>query len=563
LTIDQAFTFVLAGNSTNGATTNTPNLHWHLYTGANSADPAFNQQWSIYDRVFDSTICGGLQAVPASPMGQFPLVNYVYSCNTKMDRYQEMVENNVTTTGAVQALQVAMEIFGNHTIGNPTVSRAQSFAFLKGWQGISDATGTGIATGNFWSLLNGWNSGAAIGGPTIRWGMKQGTSTLNPFEFTTPYESNVLQEIYDTLLRAGPYIPTNGAQIIGYMADDYRLVQHSLVVPGVAVDISCPASIGAFPVQGCIKMVLRGDIFFHDGVQVTASDVKFSFENFNSTGGIFSPATTNVVDVVYNPAALPTSLGGMEPVGATEVLYVAVKSLNFFTFFDMTRVPIVPQHVWKTVGASGPCADTSVFKPGTGKGTLQCIVDPAFLSGPGADPVANNMLIGSGPFVCGVRNNVADPTSGFSVLGGGCTNTGTSTVTSGSITLYRYGTGVSHLSGSYFRSNAKYREFAWALTGSGPTLTILDISAIQACFSGQPPPSCAHYRSPDATVTCTIAGPCIGTVSGGNGGPLTGLQKAEVIQWYQTAWTTPIAYGTLDGVLPAPPQLQEDGSLYS
>jgi hypothetical protein len=387
--------------------------------------------------------------------------------------------------------------------------------------------------------------------------MKQGTSSLNPFEFATPYESNVLQEIYDPLLAVAPYIPGTGAQIIGWMANSYLRVNHS-------TDATCPASIGTSSVQGCVKMLLRGDNFFQDGVQVTASDVKFSFENFKVTGGIVSPFTANTVDVVYDPSVLPTTLGGTENPGLPELLYIALASASAFALLDITRVPIVPQHIWKTIGASGPCKDTSISNPGSGKGTPPCTIEPTYLSGPGADPVANNRLIGSGPFVCGVRNNAADPTSGFAVLGGGCTSTGTSTVTTGSITLYRYGSGVSHLSGSYFRNNAKYKEFAWAdTTGIMGTVDVLDLSAISGCFANPAGALCPHYRGPDATITATAAGPNIGAVSGGTGGALTGLQKAEVVQWFGTSWTSPFAYGGLDGVIPAPPQLQEDGSVYS
>jgi hypothetical protein len=559
LTIGDAFTFVFSGSSTDGITTNTPNLDWNLYTGDNSGGPAFNQQWALYDSAFASTICGGTSAVPAGQFGDFPVPNYVYSCNVNMDHYQEMVENNATVTGATQALQVAMEIFGNHTINNPTVSRTQQFAYLKGWQGVSDATGIGIATGNFWSLLNMWNPNPAISGPTIRWGMKQGTSSLNPFEFYTPYESNVLQEVYDTLLRVTPYIPSSGAQVIGWMADDYKLIS-----PGGP----CPASITGFTVRECVEIELRGDIFFQDGVQVTASDVKFSFEDFNATGGIISPSTLNAVDVVYDPSVLPTPLGGTEAPGQSEILYIALKSANAFSLLDIAGVPIVPQHIWKTIGASGPCKDTSITNPGSGKGSSQCTIEPTYLSGPGADPVANNRLIGSGPFICGVRNNAADPTSDFAVLGGGCTSTGTSVVTSGAITLYRYGTGVSHLSGRYFRSNAKYKEFAWAHTTSSvgcfaEEVCLQDVDAISSCFFNPGGTLCPHYRSPDTVLTCTDAGPGIGAISGSTGGVLTGLQKAELVQWWHTSWTFPILYGSLLGVTPAPAVLYEDGCQYS
>jgi hypothetical protein len=660
LTIGDAFTFVFSGSSTNGITTNTPNLDWNLYTGANSGGPAFNQQWALYDSALVSTICGGSSAVPASPTGDFPLPNDVYSCNTKLDHYQEMTENNVTIVGAAESDQVAMEIFGNHTINNPTISRTQQFAFLKGWQGVSDATGIGIATGNFWSLLNMWNANPAISGPTIRWGMKQGTSSLNPFEFTTVFEFNILQEIYDSLLTFTPYIPSTGPQIVGYMANTYSLVSHSGAV-GTA-DANCPAGIpllqtdphihyvetnannvwepgetviydtvtngtfaagdiviagatpalgtplnkdlhlkyvepnadfvwnlgesvvydtnsnglydagepviaGAtpvtFPVQGCVKLNLRGDQFWQDGVQVTASDVKFSYIGFNATGGIVSGSTLNTVDVVYDPSVLPTTLGGTEAPGQPENFYIALGSANAFALLDIVGVPIVPQHIWKTIGASGPCKDSSISNPGQGKSSLQCTIEPTYLAGPGADPVANNRLIGSSAYVCGVRNNAADPTSGFAVLGGGCTNTGTSSVTSGAITLYRYGTGVSHLSGSYFRNNAKYKEFTWAHTSSGTTANIFDVSAISGCFANPAGALCPHYRGPDATITATAAGPNIGAVSGGTGGALTGLQKAEVVQWFGTAWTDPIAYSSLLGVTPAPAVIYEDGSQYS
>src|SRR2546428_10847232 len=90
---------------------------------------------------------------------------------------------------------------------------------------------------------------------------------------------------------------------------------------------------------------LRGDIFWQDGVQVTASDVKFSYEGFNATAGIASGGTQNTVDVVFDPTVLPTSLGGTEAPGQPENLYVALKSASAFSLLDLTGVPIVPQHI--------------------------------------------------------------------------------------------------------------------------------------------------------------------------------------------------------------------------
>ena len=561
LTITDAFTFVFSGSSTDGVTTNTPNLDWHLYTGANSGGPAFNQQWALYDSNLASTICGGSSAVPASPTGDFPLPNDVYSCNRKLDHYQELVEFNGTISGASQALQVAMEIFGNHTINNPTVSRTQQFAYLKGWQGVSDATGIGTATGNFWSLLNAWNPNPAVSGPTIRWGMKQGTSSLNPFTFTTVFEFNILQEIYDGLLAFTPYIPSTGTQVVGYLANSYSLVTH-------ATDPNCPASAspstgGTFPVGGCVKLSLRGDIFWQDGIQLTASDVKFSFENFNATGGIVSPATLNTVDVVYNPAVLPTSLGGTEAPGASETLYIALQSSNAFALLDIVGVPIVPQHLWKTSASSGPCRDTSAATPGSGKGTAPCNVDPNFLAGAGADPVTNNRLIGSSAFVCAPGPYTGPLTPG---LGGGCTSSGTGAVTTGTITLQRYGSGLTPANSGYFRGNANYKQYLWADVNGDGQVNAIDISLTSGCQAnfGSNPTACNHLDGASTTLTCTSAGPCIGASSGGDSNSaVSALEKSQVLRWQGTFWNSPFSYSSLQGVLPAPPALQDDGSTYS
>src|SRR5947199_8659021 len=404
-----------------------------------------------------------------------------------------------------------MEIFGNHTINNPTVSQAQQFAYLKGWPGVSDGTGIGTATGNFWSLLNAWNPSPAVSGPTIRCGMKQGTSSLNPFTVTTVFEFNILQEIYDGLLAFTPYIPSTGTQVVGYLANSYSLVTH-------ATDPNCPASAspstgGTFPVGGCVKLSLRGDIFWQDGIQLTASDVKFSFENFNATGGIVSPATLNTVDVVYNPAVLPTSLGGTEAPGASETLYIALQSSNAFALLDIVGVPIVPQHLWKTSASSGPCRDTSAATPGSGKGTAPCNVDPNFLAGAGADPVTNNRLIGSSAFVCAPGPYTGPSTTG---LGGGCTSSGSGAVTTGTITLQRFGSSVTQAGIAYFRDNANYAQWQWADVNGDGTVDQGDLNTVTACevtFSG---PACAHYDAPAATMSCGTAGACIGVNSGGN-----------------------------------------------
>jgi hypothetical protein len=382
-----------------------------------------------------------------------------------------------------------------------------------------------------------WNQNPVQTGPVIRWGFSAGTNTLNPYLATGQQEGYVLGEVYDTLLRVNPY---NTSQVIGWMANAYTNVTS-------ASDPGCPAVASG----GCLKLSLRGDVFFHDGVQLTASDLKFSIlslaANIVSVGSCL--AANGVFDVSFNPLVL------VQAPDQPEIVYVEFSIAHGLAALScLANVPVLPQHVW-AASTNGQCTST---------GSLQCSVNPSLLSGLGADPVANNRLMGSGPFVCAPSAYTGPNMAG---LGGGCTSTGTGSVSSGgTITLQRYGSGLDHLAGSYFRSNAKYKEFLWADTqGTAGQVDILDVEAILSCTTPTPNSQCSHYSNPDSTIACTGAGACIGTISGGSG-VVTGLQKAEVLQWYTTSWNSPIPYGSLTGVLPAspaPPELEEDGSVYS
>jgi len=267
--------------------------------------------------------------------------------------------------------------------------------------------------------------------------------------------------------------------------------------------------------------------------------------------------------VVYNPAVLPTSLGGTEAPGASETLYIALQSSNAFALLDIVGVPIVPQHLWKTVGSSGPCRDTSATTPGSGKGTAPCNIDPSFLAGAGADPVTNNRLIGSSAFVCAPGPYTGPSTPG---LGGGCTSSGSGAVTTGTITLQRYGSGLTPANAGYFRDNANYKQYLWADVNGDGQVNAVDISLTSGCVAnfGSNPTACNHLDGPSTTLSCTTAGPCIGASSGGDSnGAVSALEKSQVLRWQGTFWNSPFGYSSLTGVLPAPPALQDDGSRYS
>ncbi len=529
-----------------------PNRTWSMYSGGNTLGVAVNTLFFEFNTQDDSDLCGG-----ASP-GQEPSAYYMV-CNTSMDTWSNYGQFAPLPNNAIADTQVANDIAGNHTFNVNLMAHSSQYAWLAGWQGVCNAAGIGIAQGNFYGLLNAWNPSPAVSGPTIRWGQKDSPDTLNPFSATTVTDFDIIQEVYDSLLGFNCYNPSS---LYGYMVNSYQIVQNPGVInPTAQTDSNCPLNVqkanGLFPVGGCVKMVLRGDNSWQDiyncaatvssclaSHSVTASDVKFTWQNIAATGGLLTGNTANTVDVLYNPSSLPSSafgsFGGTQANGQPEIFYIALQQLSAWALFDIAGIPILPQHVWATATSTGPC-----LSPSLGSATVTdlhasdpaCQADTAKLSGPGADPVSNNRLIGSSAFVCASGTLGASGT----VYGGGCSTSGNGTPAAGdTVTLRRFqyqGTSTSqqgslNLNFAYFRTNGKFKNFAWAdylALGSGPNngfgahgvVAINDIQSVASCLGKSAPAgTCttavfAHWSSPAATIAVTSAGPNIGVVNGG------------------------------------------------
>jgi hypothetical protein len=547
-----------------------PNRDWSMFVDGHTLGPNPDQVWNLYNSQFASDLCGGVPNETG--------LNYAYVCNSTFDYWSGNSEFAASPGAAIADLQIAMDIFGNHTFAIPVFGHSSSQAYLMGWTGVSNSPTSGSSdVGNYWSLLNMWNPSPTLPGPTIRWGQDNSPDTLNPFLANYTVAWNVLNEIYDPLLQVNPYNPD---QLFGWMVNSYSIVTNGQ-------DSNCPVTVtrgaASFSVAGCVKLNLPGDISWHDIMScrntdaicleahsVTASDIKFSVAAFNATSGIVAPSTSNILDVVYSPSVLPSAAfgtyGGTESAGQPEVVYVALKSLSAWAVFDLTSIPIVPQHVWATAGSTGPCQTL---------GTPQCSIDPNYITGAGSDPVANNRLIGSGPYVCASGVLGAPGT----VVGGGCgpcTTCGSPDM----IMLTRFGSGL-NLNYAFFRSNGKFKNFSWAdylALGSGPSngfgahgvVTINDIQSVASCLGKSAPSGActpaafAHWSNPAASVSfVSTAGPNIGAVGGG-ASPVSIGTVAQVARWYNTQWLdsltglgpVPLLYGAngnqLPGAQPAP-----------
>jgi hypothetical protein len=554
-----------------------PNTGWQLYAGGQFfPTPTPDTEWRLYDGSFASDFCGG------SPGLQSP--NYAFVCNARHDYWIEQSHFLSTPAAATAALQVAMEIFGNHTFNIPIWTPSVQYAYTKGWTGVSNAAGIGAARGNRWTLLNAWHSNPALLGPAIRWGQKDATSSLNVFSYKTDVEADVVNEVYDALLVTNPQSPT---QIIGWMANFYQKVTPS-VDPTQPCHTPYTNSRGTFTVATCLQIQLSGIIPFHDIYNcaasnatcltthtVTASDVKFSFANFNATGSLITPSTQNTIDVVYNTNQLPTALGGTKGQGESETLYIYLHNDNAWALNDITGIPIIPQRLWVTQTA--PKLVNGVFAPCTDLGGLSCTVDPAFTAGTQSDPILGNRFVGSGPYVC------ASGALGVSgtVIGGGCTfdstgvQTGQAIPVGGTAILRRFlTTSGLDTNFAYFRTNSKFQAQQWAAYPTGSVVPAgAFVTAINACKANAAAvggvnnyPACQHYNTVAAGLACvTTAGACTAIVGGGRGtlpaNPIPVLIQINRWRVSSPSWTSGVPnYGALVGAQAMPQTLHEDGS---
>ncbi len=539
LLISQVIIDVFPACTTSACTA--PNVSWGMYTAGWGLTATFDQEWALYNSRFAGVSTG----TPCNGDGSIHGQDYIHFCNARHDTLTNGVEFALDAGHSIANLQAAMEIFGNHTATIPIWSGANQFGYLKGWTGVSDAKGVGPP--NFFTLLNMWNPNPVVPG-TIRWGFKQGTSTLNPYNFATVWENYIISSVYDSLLAADPYNPTS---LFGWMVNGWTAQS-----PGTG---QCPTTENdsttgvATPVKQCIKLALRNDISFHDGVKLTAGDVKYTFISDKVSGApeAFSP----VIDVNY--------LDDSDFV-------IVMSQTGPFQLNNVGGVPIVPSHLWsldKTLtGGQQLQADKCTV---TSQPNGACTLDKSLLFGTSSDAVSNNRLIGSGAWEC---------VNSTGVVGGGCTSTGLdSTGPGNTITLTRFGLGQNPLDPgkSYFRSSAKYAQWQWADLTGVESVNIFDAAAAGACLNQRATSTlCARMDVPGAIATNIASGvpatpptlPATIPFGGKSVGIIGITEVAQVFRWFGVKWTPFFTgvklYSTLSGAQTQPPTLYQTGTAY-
>ncbi len=439
--------------------------------------------------------------------------NPTFMCNPVLDSLLNAQSASKTIDQYNAATLAAMDYIGRIANDVPAYSPGIRTIALSSVAGLVNARASGF--NNVFTLLNARqdpsytpvNPTYAFGGgdpTTLRYGQASPPSVLNIFNAQTTWDFQALGEIYDTLFSANPVNPT---QIFCWMCDSYTQ----------SVDSSGNTH---------FLITLRQNLRWQDGVRVDAKDVAFSllafkYLGFNGGGsGIFGTPVRAIMDL--SSTRLEVVFNGQSP---------------FLTSF--LEQFIVPRHIWECDFTNVPtdCTDGAAlinsFAPGGAMNFTRAGVNvpSAARASFSFDPLASNMLIGSGPFEC---KSIFAPDLGS--IGGGCAvnddgSRGTQEIpVGGKLLLTAFdntGPGTTDPFDQYMRSfnpnwgmgtgtaaeSGQYQEFVYSDIDGNKVVSLTDLASVAACFGASgATATCsasnyAHWqRSSFETVPGTISG---------------------------------------------------------
>jgi len=577
------------------------NLCWGMYTGGfGQVFPFDSSLYFLYNSLFALVSCFNVVCTP-SAQGS-PCVSttatvssgndYMYVCSPAYDSISNQMENapclaasgdpvfgqstpsfancpGTSQLTSVSAGYQAVDLFGKNAFTLPIWTGNDYYARLSNWAqgaaapGVSTAVGGGFTElPNYFNWLNAYSPSPVVPG-TLRQGFMASPDNLNPFDFASLFDGYLLSNIYDGLFEPNPLCsiaaePGVTACSSTQQSIDWMTTSHSfLCYVGGPMCTSAILGYGNSTyfahTTADLRLTLNRANHWQDGGPVTAWDVKYSFMNLNATGAFQATALANVAHInVLDEFTLDLNLKTRGPF--TELFIGGIT-----TFPGVT---IIPGHVWSACSAStwnsgvtgknvagsnivNAPEDTCVGNFAAPSITTVLVGGvPTRADSPTVDVVANNLLIGSGPYTCQSVGGTGHP--GVGTLGGGCSIDNTQspapalaafTLTRTGCTLTATGTtcGVAGSSSDYFRSSGALASYVWTGDIGSGSADFSKVLTVNSCHSAAPSPNCQHWAQ-------GIGNP------GGTGTNAVGLsQRLKVNSYKGISWigfATPQSAGT-------------------
>jgi hypothetical protein len=490
-----------------GYTTSTTGVNpcWWIYTGGfDGMYPIDQSLFHNYNSRFVSGVCNSTTCITCGPIGPCgpcslnsvptpAASDYIYLCSSKYDTDSTSVEFASSVANAFSAATTTADDFGRGAYTIPIWTDVNQNVYLNGWQRILNTDGSGVFPVIQFTWLNDYNPTPAVTG-TVRQGFKQTTRSLNPYIGETKWDKAILTGIFDTPLVENPL---NNGQLLDWMTTSHSMLPSSqLGYPQCAFPPAAPVE-PCYPATATqnLRLNLRNDIFFQDGRQLTGFDVKFAYVTMLANGAFFgtdlapmSCARDANANILFNCTDGVT-------IKSKGIVDIHLDSFGPFTTLSVGRTFVFPGRYW-----SANCAG-STWDADAAMGNVpdNCMtLDPA-KAGFSYDPIANHILVGSGPWEC------VDVLGGTGNVGFGCSDTGTQNPPlDHTYTLTRYGKGQvpgSSAVGQYFRSFGTLASYVWAGAIGDTSQDTITGSAISSCNSpSQPTPTlgatsgCGHWQ---------------------------------------------------------------------
>jgi len=197
------------------------------------------------------------------------------------------------------------------------------------WQGVVNIAGYGID--NFWSFLNMHPTGYAYGDGGHMMRVRHGFACLEIMSLNPIYASNsrdwqVLDLIYDRLIRRNPYGNFNEPEWMPWMVKNFTIGEYVHPIYGTCTKV---------------KFTLRTDVTWNDGTPLTTADVYFTLVELKQileAHGFPPPSwLSNVQDILSFKITDPYNF---------EVLFDA---MSYWAISCIGDTPILPKHIWKPI----------------------------------------------------------------------------------------------------------------------------------------------------------------------------------------------------------------------
>jgi ABC-type transport system substrate-binding protein len=252
------------------------------------------------------------------------------------------------TARAVHCSRKSQEAMAYYVVGEPVWASRSFTAFHrtytgpeayngKRWKGVVNEKGFGVWS--WYSFYNMHTEDAAFGDGTmtIRWGFRQPTMSLNPIYAEWVWDWYVLNKAYLPLISLDPYAP---AYEIPVLATSFETDTWDGTSLGLGI---------------CTRITfhLRHDMFWSDGVPITASDVVFTMGNKEVPGSLSNILYKRGLPMPYWYGSIADILSIAAPDPWTVQIYLDVFAPVFGTHSMSGFNIVLPEHIWKPIAETG------------------------------------------------------------------------------------------------------------------------------------------------------------------------------------------------------------------